>query len=113
LDNIVGKEIADKIRTQIEYPKSFDDLGKSVELSGLDLKVGGEGMKKYYDDVYPKFLEKYGKKWGASVGETQIKTGRGVPGGEPVRFIDITPEMRKSVKKGQPLAAVSSDSTVA
>lgn len=113
LDNIVGKEIADKIRTQIEYPKSFDDVGKSVELTGLDLKVGGEGMKKYYDDIYPKYLDKYGKKWGASVGETRIKTGRGVPGGEPVRYLDITPEMRKSVQKGQPLAAVSGETTVA
>jgi hypothetical protein len=91
------------------------------EYSGLDLQVGGEGMKKYYDDVYPKFLEKYGKKWGASVGETQVDTVKEraensmIPATrkEPVRYIDITPEMRKSVQKGQPLAAVSSESTVA
>jgi hypothetical protein len=104
LQNYVGKDLAKSIQAQ--------EFGTDV-YSGDQLKVGGEGMKKYYDDVYPKFLEKYGKKWGASVGETQIKTGRGVPGGEPVRFIDITPEMRKSVQKGQPLAAVSSESTVA
>ncbi len=68
LDDIVGKEIADKIRTQIEYPKNFDDRGKSVELSGLDLKVGGEGMKGFYDQILPKFLDKYAKKWDAKVG---------------------------------------------
>ena len=120
LSDYVGKEVAEKIAKNEGFDRNFGGNGSVSQpkdiwkgLSGLDLKIGGEGMKKYYDDVYPKFLEKYGKKWGASVGETQIKTGRGVPGGEPVRFIDITPEMRKSVQKGQPLAAVSSEFTVA
>jgi hypothetical protein len=113
LDGIVGKEIAEKIKNQIEYPKSFDDRGKSVELSGLDLQVGGEGMKKYYDEIYPKFLDKYGKKWGAKIGETTITTGRSNVGGmpsmypdkEPIRYLDITPEMKAGVSKGQPLFA--------
>jgi hypothetical protein len=114
LPNLVGKEMAKKIINGegSGYPDGSISSGSKV-FTGIDLQVGGEGMKKYYDDVYPKFLEKYGKKWGASVGETQIKTGRGVPGGEPVRYIDITPEMRKSVQKGQPLAAVSGEETVA
>jgi hypothetical protein len=30
-----------------------------------------------------------------------------VPGGEPVRYLDITPEMRDAVKKGQPLASIT------
>jgi len=127
LDDIVGKEIADKIRTQIEYPKNFDDRGKSVELSGLDLKVGGEGMKGFYDQILPKFLDKYAKKWDAKVGMTEIKAGEDVteagmvaPGigfvGESkttkapmaqVQYIDITPKMKESVlTKGQPLFAV-------
>jgi hypothetical protein len=110
-------------------------------------------MKKYYDEIYPNFLNKYGKKYGAQVGETEI----GLPqktssswayfrdwfaenhsnvGGsntalsnweqgsnnkyvkefekfrktptqkETVRYLDITPEMKKAVQKGQPLAAV-------
>jgi hypothetical protein len=113
LDGIVGKEIAEKIKNQIEYPKSFDDRGKSVELSGLDLQVGGEGMKKYYDEIYPKFLDKYGKKWGAKIGETKVNTvmeraeNSMVPqmGQEGVRYLDITPEMKAGVSKGQPLFA--------
>ena len=144
LNGIVGKEIAEKIKNQIEYPKSFDDRGKSVELSGLDLTVGGEGMKKYYDEIYPKFLDKYGKKWNARVGETQISTGdnawnmaeqikmRGISDAqwramseadkltlwneikksegktqESIRYIDITPEMKGAVSKGQPLFAAT------
>jgi hypothetical protein len=116
LDGIVGKEIAEKIKNQIEYPKSFDDRGKSVELSGLDLQVGGEGMKKYYDEIYPKFLDKYGKKYGASVGETQITTdyardASGIPAQRPsketIRYLDITPKMKEGTSKGQPLFAAT------
>jgi hypothetical protein len=119
LDGVVGKEVAQKIRQGAES-------GKPGTLSGLDLKVGGEGMKKYYDEIYPKFLEKYGKKWGAKIGETKIRTqsdkqaledldlleqlgedrskfsSSGMTG---VRYLDITPEMKAGVSKGQPLFA--------
>jgi hypothetical protein len=70
-----------------------------------------KGMEKYYDEIYPKFLDKYGKKWGARVGETTIPTDRANIGGvpsmypnqEPIRYLDITPEMKAGVSKGQPL----------
>jgi hypothetical protein len=66
-----------------------------------------KGMEKYYDEVYPNFLDKYGKKFGSQVGQTRIKTGRGVVGGEPVHYLDITPEMKQSTSKGQPLFAAT------
>lgn len=107
LESIVGKEVTQKMiakEGKNEFdPKVEPDLAEVRRLEGVDLKVGGEGMKKYYDEIYPQFLAKYGKKWNATVGETRIKTGRGVPGGEPVRYIDITPSMKESVGKGQPL----------
>ena len=87
-----------------------------MTLRGLDLQVGGEGMKKYYDEIYPKFLDKYGKKWNARVGETQITTdyardASGIPAQRPskesIRYIDITPEMKGAVSKGQPLFAAT------
>jgi hypothetical protein len=102
LTNVVGKELAEKISNQVKPTDIYQ---------GVDLKVGGEGMKKYYDEIYPAFLEKQGKKYGAKMGETRIKTGRGVPGGEAVRYLDITPEMRKEVKKGLPLAAAENITT--
>jgi hypothetical protein len=100
----------------------LDDV--KTDYSGLDLQVGGEGMKKYYDEIYPKFLDKYGKKWGARVGETKIRTQSdkqvqedldlleqlgedrskfSSSGMARVRYIDITPEMKAGVSKGQPL----------
>ena len=144
IDEVIGKELADKVM------KAEED----TSLTGLDLKVGGQGMKKYYDEVYPQFLAKYGKKWGAKVGETRIETEQSPKswayfrewfaanhsdvGGsstalaqwesgekskyvreflkqnkaqEPVRYIDITPQMKESVGKGQPLFSATGIAT--
>lgn len=90
LNEVIGKEMADKVM------KADADS----RFAGLDLQVGGEGMKKYYDEIYPKFLDKYGKKWGARIGETKVNAD-GVQ--EPIRYLDVTPEMKASVSKGQPL----------
>lgn len=113
LSDYIGKEAAKKLLDQ--SPSVNGKTGLQTELrtlNGVDLQVGGEGMKKYYDEIYPQFLAKYGKKWGAKVGETTIPTGRSqdasgipsmYPNKEPVRYIDITPQMKESVSKGQPL----------
>ncbi len=47
-------------------------------LEGEDLNVGGEGMKGFYDKMVPKFLNQFGKKYGAQVGKTSlsVKTGK-------------------------------------
>lgn len=131
LSEVIGKDIADKVM------KADAD----TKFTGLDLSVGGEGMKKYYDEIYPKFLDKYGKKYGASVGETSINTGkvqskdelaaqiygrgeiyRNLPSeqkrkidvmfmdmakDEPIRYLDITPQMKEGTSKGQPLFAAT------
>jgi len=104
LDEVIGKEIAEKVM----------NAEANAKFSGFDLQVGGEGMKKYYDEIYPNFLNKYGKKYGAQVGETKVNTIKEraensmIPASkqETVRYLDITPEMKKAVQKGQPLAAV-------
>jgi len=134
LSEVIGKDIADKVM----------QANANAKFTGLDLSVGGEGMKKYYDEIYPKFLDKYGKKWNAKIGETQISTGdnawnmaeqikmRGISDAqwramseadkltlwneikksegktqESIRYIDITPEMKGAVSKGQPLFAAA------
>jgi hypothetical protein len=108
LPSIVGKELAQKIISG----EGRQAASRKV-LEGIDLQVGGEGMKKYYDEIYPKFLDKYGKKYGASVGETQIKTGnayaqtKGIPATETIRYLDITPQMKEGTSKGQPLFAAT------
>jgi hypothetical protein len=72
-----------------------------------------EGYRIEYDQDIPKFLNKYGKKWGAVVGKTTIETGDTDRSGNPrfdggnytaeVWSIPITDAMRESVLyEGQP-----------
>jgi hypothetical protein len=157
LPSVLGKEVADKI-----IKGEGQGGGGRMTLSGLDLQVGGEGMKKYYDEIYPNYLNKLGKKYGSQVGETNVKTQTSAPayvdyivgkgnfndttvlglrsdgtteiinqnansmeeaqqlanrykekhlggGQEKVRYLDITPEMRKAIKEGQPLASIEDE----
>jgi hypothetical protein len=64
---VLGKELAKKV----------EDMkpGESVRtFSGVDLKVGGEGMKGFYDNMVPKEISKYVKQWGSQVKKEGIKT---------------------------------------
>lgn len=61
ITDVVGKDIGDKIVAE-----------RHGELSGQGLRVGGEGMKGFYDQILPSAMNKLGKKWGAKVGETEI-----------------------------------------
>jgi hypothetical protein len=69
LADYVGKEAAQKL---LQSEKESDGWQR---LSGVDLKVGGEGMKGFYDKIVPDLANKLGKQFGAKVGETKI--GRG------------------------------------
>ena len=66
LDDVIGKDLAKRI---LEDPS---DMGS---FEGENLKIGGEGMKGFYDKIIPDFLNKFGKKWGAKVEESEIETG--------------------------------------
>jgi hypothetical protein len=61
LDAVVGKEVAEKIMS-----------GAQGDLRGAGLKVGGEGMKGFYDQILPKEISKYVKQWGAQVEKSRI-----------------------------------------
>jgi hypothetical protein len=105
LPSYIGKETANKL---LEQPKQ----GTLRSLVGQDLKVGGEGMKKYYDEIYPGYLKKFGKKYGAEVGKTTTPTeyardAQGIPSmyptQEPLFYMDITPKMREEFSTGIPM----------
>ena len=56
-----------------------------------------EGYRIEYDQDIPKFLSKYGKKWGATVGKTTLDNGT------EVWSMDVTDSMKESVMtEGQP-----------
>ena len=81
LEDYIGKEAAKKLLEKeptAGHPGTKKGAGGGVPwydtrvLSGLDLKVGGEGMRGFYDKILPDFANKYGKKWGAKVEEGKI-----------------------------------------
>ena len=97
LDDVVGKDMATKI---IGDP--------SGSLKGEGLKVGGSGMKGFYDAILPAYLNKWAKPFGGRVGTTKIeasKAERGPLRTEPVTVhaLPLTPEMRQTALAGLPL----------
>lgn len=57
LPGVIGKELAERI------VKDTDEApDRHMAYNGLDLKVGGEGMKGYYDKILPTALQKLAKK---------------------------------------------------
>jgi hypothetical protein len=125
LADYVGKDVAEKIISGKGKIIDKTDPMKVRSLTGVDLSVGGEGMKGFYDDILPKFLDKYAKKWDAKTGTTNMRIATdaqdaqdsallrdlGMPeGGKAsvqVNYIDVTPKMRESVvTKGQPMFAI-------
>jgi len=96
------KELSSKLTDMEQAGASFtrvnkvtDELAEQIDLgtnghmfSGLDLKVGGEGMKGFYDNILVKETNKFVKKWGGRVGEIEIpkQPGRSERGDLETRF---------------------------
>jgi hypothetical protein len=129
LEDYVGKEIAQKIvggegsKTEVAGKYDPASMTSSKEymqsLSGIDLQIGGEGMKGFYDKILPDYLNNFGKQYGASVGQMDLITKPekkivnimdpdepDISPAEMMKFhsFDITPQLRDEVKnKGLPL----------
>lgn len=113
IEDYVGKEIADRL---LKSPK-ID--GRYHELTGVDLQIGGEGMKGFYDNILVKEIGKYVKQWGGVVEKGSVDIDgvynedgdfiEGEWGTERVIIwqIQITPEMKAGVEAGQPTYAIS------
>jgi len=106
LDDYIGKDAADRARKQINESGSAD-------LRGLDLKVGGEGMKAFYDKIVPQVANDVLKKLGGGKVEPVLVTedgavNVGMPNsvGEQSGFT-ITPAMREQVSRGLPLFSLA------
>lgn len=106
LEELIGKELTNKIvndEGKIKYPKETDSKYEReiYSLSGLDLEIGGEGMKGFYDKIIPEYLNKYLKKWESKVEEVIIPDGLKE---HKQQGFAITPKMVEAVKTvGQPL----------
>lgn len=94
LPDVVGKDLADKIISGYGNP-AHASLPNTKVLSGLDLKIGGQGMAGFYDKIVSDFLKKYTKKWGATVEERPFGPDRyGVVENGVGNFYVIGPDQR-------------------
>ena len=102
LEDVVGKEVAKKI---VEGNGSKTS-GGFTELSGDGLKVGGSGMKGFYDKILPIMAGKVGKKLGGDGKVQPVTLGTPEDAATEVgtqQSIDITPAMRDKVMAGVPM----------
>ncbi len=90
LREVFGKELSAKVM----------DAEPGSELKD-NIHIGGEGMKGFYDEILPRYMNKYGKKWGVKVGEVNLPHLDMVA--QKMWSIDVTPDMRESVMQGQPM----------
>lgn len=91
LSEVYGKALAEKIMSV--------EVGGDERIAGDGLRIGGEGMKAFYDQMLPSFVRKYAKKWGATVGEVTMPD---LEENNTMHAVDVTPAMRESVMQGQP-----------
>lgn len=95
MSDIFGKDLAKRLK----------EMPVDETLQGDGLRVGYDGMKGFYDDILPRFMQKYGKKWGVQVSEVTMPDLE--DGYQTMHSVDITPEMRESVLQGQPMFSVT------
>ena len=101
---IYGKELGGRLIAGADkYPNGFN-------MRGDDLRIGGEGMKGFYDNMLPRFMDKYGKKWGVKTSEVELPELE--EAGRKMWSVDVTPEMRNSVMEGQPMFFRTKDGEV-
>ena len=66
------------------------DAPEPLTLSGIDLQVGGDGMKQFYDKMLKGYADKWGKKFKSKVGTIEVNDKK-------VWTMPVTKEMRDSV----------------
>lgn len=71
LPDVVGKEMAEKI-IKNEGKRNRGQPSNGGYFDGVDLKIGGEGMKGFYDNIIPKSVEKIAKEFGVKVKKGEV-----------------------------------------
>lgn len=86
LSDYIGKELAERVIAE-----------GGGDFRGDDLKVGGAGMKAFYDQIIPKAAKKLGKPFGADVETIEL------PWIGKQQSIPVTDKMREMASQGMPL----------
>ncbi len=93
--NLIGKDLANKI---VNGEGVYSDSYGATVISGLDLKVGGEGMAGFYDGIVPNILRKLAKKFGGTVAVEPVQVSPGRSKTNDQLTLTITDDLRKQVE---------------
>ena len=74
IPDIIGKEASERLLASKPL-----ELTGMLQLNGTDLKMGGEGMRGFYDKILPDAANKLFKKYGAKVGKEMVHAHPGEP----------------------------------
>jgi hypothetical protein len=95
LPDVIGKELTQKIVAEIAKDT------RSGIFRGEDLKVGGHGMREWYDGILPKFMNSFTRKWGGKVEETPLDTPESGELMEDVHTLTLTPELKQAALRNE------------
>jgi hypothetical protein len=98
LENHIGKELADRVING-KGEKNGSPRGRKLE--GLDLKVGGEGMKTFYDKIVPQVVSDLVKKMGGKL-ETVSLPNPTRPSASGNTFAEVERNMELAKKNWKP-----------
>ena len=102
LADYIGKDPAERLLAQPLEKVGIGDLRRHV-LEGDDLKVGGSGMRGFYDKMIPDYMRRLVKKWGGKVEDVPLPTGKDEVGMHyegPTLTLDEAWAKLKEVKQG-------------
>lgn len=99
LEAHVGKDVAQRIINGDGAPVRGSD---TRSLTGTNLRVGGEGMRSFYDRMIPNWVKDYARRLGVKV-DVEPVSAAGVISGNP--SVRITPELRQRLTAGQSIGA--------
>lgn len=92
LPDLIGKGATEKLLAQkLKGERRSGMQFATREISGLDIKVGGEGMSGFYDQILPAAVNKLVKKFGTRVDQAKLDTGEEAgEGGKRWAVVDAT-----------------------
>lgn len=118
LNEVLGKEVADKLRAAPTKPERYYNVEGYKSVSGLDLEFGGEGMKGFYDKILVNITNDLIKKSGQRVKPLGLGidvggTAHDVPGKKTWEVHSPGPEVENGVRRSSFVRMFSTEAEAA
>jgi hypothetical protein len=99
LSEFIGEELAEKIRANKTTVEEGPMKGwEKSSISGDELKFGGEGMRKYYDSAFVKYVQDVFKEATGEKPNIEVITAQTADGPRQQLGIRLTDEMREKAR---------------